>query len=73
MVVSSGAAYSGAWSSGGVSLTASTTPASYVVDGQAFVQGSGGTADCTPSEIQATAYTATSTGPVQTLAFVQCQ
>jgi hypothetical protein len=71
--VPSGAAYIGAWSSGGITVAASTTPVSYIVDGQAFVQGSGGTADCNPSELQSQAYTATSTGPVSTLAFVQCQ
>ncbi|HWG19497.1 MAG TPA: DUF4382 domain-containing protein [Terracidiphilus sp.] len=73
MVVPSGAAYIGAWAAAGATLTLSTSPVSYVVDGQAFVQGSGGTADCTPSELQSTAYTPTSTGPVQTLAFMQCQ
>jgi len=73
MVVSSGPAYIGAWSAGGTMLTASATPAAYVVDGHAFVPGSGGTADCNPSELQAAAYGATAIGPVQTLAFVQCQ
>jgi hypothetical protein len=73
MVVSSGSPYIGAWSASGSALMLSASPASYVVDGMAFVQGSGGTTDCTPNELQAAAYGTTSTGPVQTLAFVQCQ
>lgn len=73
MQVPSGGPYIGAWSSSGVSLSLSSSPVSYVVDGMAFVPQSGGTADCNPSEMQATAYTSSSTGPVQTLAFVQCQ
>jgi hypothetical protein len=73
MVTPSSAAYIGVWSAGGVTLTVSASPASYVVDGIAFVPGSGGAADCNPSELQAAAYGAGSTGPVQTLAFVQCQ
>lgn len=73
MVVPSGSVSIGAWASAGTTLTLSTTPASYVVDGISFVPGSGGTADCSPSEVQAAAYTATSTGPVQTMGFVQCQ
>jgi hypothetical protein len=73
MVVSSGSPYIGAWSASGATLMLSTSPSSYVVDGMAFIQGSGGTADCTPSELQAAAYGTTSSGPVQTLAFVQCQ
>jgi hypothetical protein len=73
MVVPSASVYIGAWSSGGTMLTVSTTAASYVVDGIAFVPGSGGTLDCNPSELQSTAYSASSTGPVPTLAFMQCQ
>jgi hypothetical protein len=73
MLVPSGSAYIGAWSSGGATLTVSPSAAAYVVDGIAFVPGSGGTPNCTPSEVQAPAYSASSTGPVQALAFVQCQ
>ncbi len=71
--VAAGAPYIGAWSSGGVSLSVSASPVSYIVDGIAFVPSSGGTPDCNPSELQSAAYTITSVGPVQTLAFTQCQ
>jgi hypothetical protein len=73
MQVPSGSAYIGTWSSGGATLTVSPSAAAYLVDGIAFVPGSGGTPNCTPSEVQAAAYSASSTGPVQALAFVQCQ
>lgn len=73
IAVPSGGPYIGAWASSGATLTLSSASASYVVDGMAFVPSSGGTSDCSPSEIKSTAYTSTSTGPVQTLAFVQCQ
>ncbi|UWZ85477.1 DUF4382 domain-containing protein [Occallatibacter riparius] len=73
ITVPSSAAYIAAWSASGVTLALSTSPASYVVDGMAFVPGSGGSPSCNPSELQAAAYGATSIGPVQTLAFVQCQ
>lgn len=72
-----GAAYSGAWSSSGTTLTLSTTSASYVVDGIAFVPGSGGTLDCNPSEVKSQTYTFTAGGAttqsVAALAFTQCQ
>ena len=53
--VPSGAAYWGAWSSSGTTLTAppvSALLANYSVDGIATVPGSGGTLDCSPSEIK---------------------
>jgi hypothetical protein len=72
--VPSGAAYVGAWSAGGVTVAiGATTTATYMVDGMAFVQGSGGTPDCNPTELQSQSYTTTSTGAVSTLAFMQCQ
>ncbi len=77
MSVASGGPYIGAWSSSGTMLGASSMWASYVVDGQAFVQSSGGTADCSPAEIQTPIYALTAAGPftvpVQTIAFTQCQ
>lgn len=77
LMLPSGGAYLGAWSSSGISLTASATLASYVVDGNAFVPGSGGTLDCSPAEIKSQAVTLASAGPftatVSTLGFVQCQ
>jgi hypothetical protein len=71
MVVPSASVYIGAWSSGGVTLAASGTAGTYVVDGIAFVPGSGGTLNCNPSEVQSVTYSATA--KVQALAFVQCQ
>lgn len=77
MTLPSGGAYVGAWSSTGASLSASATWAAYVVDGNAFVPGSGGTADCNPTEIKSAINSLTSTGPytvsVTALGFVQCQ
>lgn len=77
MTLPSGGAYIGAWSSTGASLSASATWASYVVDGNAFVPGSGGTADCNPTEVKSAATTLTAAGPFTTnltaLGFVQCQ
>ena len=77
LTVPSGGVYAGAWASGGVSLTASATWANYAVDGIAFVPSSGGTSDCSPSEITSQTTTLTSAGPftvpVKTLAFMQCQ
>jgi Domain of unknown function (DUF4382) len=73
MQLPSGGPYIGAWSSGGITLSLSSSTVSYVVDGMAFVPSSGGTADCNPSELKAAAYGTGSTGPVQTLAFMQCQ
>jgi hypothetical protein len=71
MVVPSASVYIGAWSSGGVTLAASGTAGTYVVDGIAFVPGSGGTLNCNPSEVQSVTYSATA--KVQALAFVQCE
>ena len=77
MTLPSSGAYIGAWSSAGVSLTASATWASYQVDGNAFVPGSGGTADCNPTEVKSATTTFTAAGPytanLSALGFVQCQ
>jgi Domain of unknown function (DUF4382) len=74
MQLPAGGPYIGAWSSGGITLSLSSSTVSYVVDGMAFVPSSGGTAaDCNPSELKSAAYGTGSTGPVQTLAFMQCQ
>ena len=73
----SGGVYIGAWSSSGATLAQSTPLAAYMLDAQAFVQSSGGTADCSPSELQSTAYTLTGSGPyavaATNLAFTSCQ
>ena len=75
--LASGGPYVGAWTSGGTTLTQSAPWATYMVDGAAFVQSSGGTADCNPSELKSAANALTAAGPftvsVQTLAFLQCQ
>ena len=75
--VPTGAPYAGAWASSGATLAAVGTSASYVIDGNAFVPGSGGTSDCTPSEVKSAATTLATSGQaavsMQALAFVQCQ
>lgn len=75
--VPTGAPYLGAWGSSGATLAVVGTSANYVVDGNAFVPGSGGTSDCNPTEMQTTATTLATSGQTavseQTLAFAQCQ
>ncbi len=76
LAVSSGAANVGAWSSGGTSLAANITLATYKIDGLAFVPSSGGATDCTPSEQTTAAFTLAAgggTAAVDTLAFTSCQ
>jgi len=71
-----GSANVGAWSSSGTSLTANNTLAIYKMDGLAYVQSSGGTADCTPSELTSASLILTtggSTVTVPTLVFTGCQ
>ncbi len=73
----SGGVYIGAWSASGATLAQSTPLAAYTLDAEAFVQSSGGTPDCSPSELQSTAYTLTGSGPyavaASNLAFTSCQ
>ncbi len=74
----SGGPYAGAWSASGPTLAQSAPLATYVVDGVATVPSSGGTLDCSPSELQSTPASAlTGTGPynvaVPNLAFTSCQ
>lgn len=73
--VSAGALFIGAFSTGGTTLTQSTLAASYTVDGIAFVPSSGGTLDCSPNELKASAVTPAPGAPipVSTLAFAGCQ
>ena len=58
-------------------LVPNTPWAIYVVDGIAQVPGSGGTLDCSPSEMKSKIYALTNTGPFSVnppaLAFLQCQ
>jgi len=69
------APYIGAFSASGTTLAPSVLPAAYTMDAIAFVPQSGGTADCSPGELQAAPVTpvAGSTLPVATLAFKGCQ
>lgn len=75
MDLAAGGPYIGAYSSSGATLTLSSPLAAYVIDGQAFVPSSGGTADCNPSEMKSQSYALSTvfTVSVQTLAFTQCQ
>lgn len=72
-----GAPYIGAWASSGVTLAVAGPSANYSVDGIAFVPSSGGTLDCSPSEVKSTSVTLTaaSSNPqsVAAMAFTQCQ
>lgn len=72
----------GAFSSGGTTYTQDTiNPVKYTVDALAFVPLSGGTADCSPSEVQVNTLsgggdlvvTAGGTATATTLAFTGCQ
>lgn len=84
LVTSSSGVYIGAWASSGVTLAANATWASYVVDGVAFVPGSGATRDCsvaTPQELKSSTFALTPAGPftptlfpvTPALGFTQCQ
>jgi hypothetical protein len=72
---SAGPAFVGAYSAGNITLTQSTLPASYIVDAIATVPASGGTLDCSPSELKSAPPTpvAGTTVPVPTLTFAGCQ
>ena len=77
MMEASGGASVGAWASSGVTFTANANLASYIVDGLAMVPGSGGTPDCSPSEVKTSATALTGAGPYNVtglnLAFKGCQ
>lgn len=68
---SAGPVFVGAYSSGSITLTQSALPASYTVDAIATVPASGGTLDCSPSELKSAALTpvAGTTALVPTLTF----
>jgi hypothetical protein len=72
---SGGPAFVGAYSAGSIALTQSTLPVSYVVDAIATVPASGGTLDCSPSELKSAPLTpvAGTTVSVPTQAFAGCQ
>ncbi len=77
MQVPSSGAYAGAWGASGTTLTQSSALASYAVDAIATVPSSGGTLDCSPSDITSTLNALTGVGPFsisfQNIGFVQCQ
>jgi hypothetical protein len=76
MEVAAGSANVGAWTAGGTVLTSNATPATYKIDGVAFVPSSGGVLDCTPSEVTTPALTLTAGGvtvPVATIGFTMCR
>jgi hypothetical protein len=70
-----GAAFVGAYATSGTTLTQSSLAAAYQMDGLAFVQSSGSTPDCSPSEETAAAVTPVPamTANVATLKFSGCQ
>jgi hypothetical protein len=72
---SAGPAFVGAYSAGNITLTQSPLPALYIVDAIATVPASGGTLDCSPSELKSAALTPVpgTTVLVPTLAFAGCQ
>jgi hypothetical protein len=75
MLLPAGGAYVGVYSTSGATLALNAPLATYVVDGLAFVPGSGGTATCVPPEQKTQAYALSNNFSltVQALAFVQCQ
>ncbi|MBS1800356.1 MAG: DUF4382 domain-containing protein [Acidobacteria bacterium] len=75
LATSAGPVFAGAFAAGGITVTQVALPASYVVDGFAFVPSSGGTLDCSVSELKSNAVTpvAGATATASTLAFTGCQ
>lgn len=68
----------GAYTANGTTLTASMALASYSIDGEAEVPGSGGVMDCMPSEVTSQVYAIASGGPftitvTNALTFTACQ
>jgi Domain of unknown function (DUF4382) len=55
--VSAGAAFVGAFTVGGTTVTQSALPAAYLMDGIATVPSSGGTLDCSPSDVTSASVT----------------
>lgn len=76
MNVSSGSANVGAWTSRGTVLNGNITPATYKIDGAAFIPSAGGILDCSPSEVTTTALILSAGGTsvsVPTIGFTMCQ
>jgi hypothetical protein len=74
IVLPAATSHVGAFSASGTSLLLSVIAASYTVDAIAFVPSSGGTLDCTPSEVKSTAAlpVANTTTTVAPLSFTGC-
>ncbi len=74
-VLSNGTPYVGAYASGGSILARSTVAAAYTVDAMAFQPLSGGTLDCTTSDLTSSAVQlgSATTANASTIAFAGCQ
>jgi hypothetical protein len=75
LMASAGPVFAGAFSASGTTVTQIALPPSYVIDGIAFVPSSGGTLNCSASELKSNPVTpvAGAATAVSTLAFSGCQ
>ena len=74
MILSAATSYTGTFSASGTTLSVSAVAASYTLDAFAFIPSSGGSPDCTPSEVKSSAIApvAGTTINVSTIAFTAC-
>ena len=74
MILPAATPYIGVFAAGGTTLSVSAVAPSYTLDALAFIPSSGGTPDCTPSELKSTAIAPAGgiTTTVPTLAFTGC-
>jgi hypothetical protein len=74
MVLPAATSYIGSFSAGGTTLAVSAVAASYTLDAFAYLPSSGGTTDCSPSEVKSTAVApvAGTTVNVSTIVFTGC-
>ena len=72
--VSAGTAFVGAFSASGTTVTQSSLPAAYLIDGIAFAPSLGGVSDCSPGEVTSAsvAPVVSVATPAPTLKFVGC-
>lgn len=75
LMASAGPVFAGAFSASGTTVTQIALPPSYVIDGIAFVPSSGGTLNCSASELKSNPVTpvAGAATAVSTLSFSGCQ
>jgi hypothetical protein len=75
LMAPAGPVFVGGFAAGGITVTQSALPASYVVDGIAIVPLTGGTLDCSVNELKSNPVVpvAGAAVPVSTLAFAGCQ